>query len=160
MISLLADDLATKPPEEAMREMTKLGDANSVSRIQSLGPTQAIADIRQVAEIEREFANRFESTEANQREWMADLEAGNTINPFVGIFFFADERVVSTTQAATVKNALAAAGLAVIENGLDALQSHSDPATGQPFTYTQTADGFDLESRFQFREKPLKLSFK
>ena len=55
---------------------------------------------------------------------------------------------------------MAAAGLAVIQDGPDALSSHPDPSTGQPFTYTQTDDGFALESTFQLNGKSLKLSFK
>jgi hypothetical protein len=55
---------------------------------------------------------------------------------------------------------MAVAGLAVMQDGTDALPSHPDPTTGQPFTYKQTSDGFELESSFQVAEKSLKLSFK
>ena len=70
------------------------------------------------------------------------------------------EKAVIRTQAMTVTSAMAAAGLAVMQSGPDALQSHPDPSTGQPFAYTQTADGFELQSSFQFQEKPVKLSFR
>jgi hypothetical protein len=52
------------------------------------------------------------------------------------------------------------AGFAVMQNGTEALQSHPDPVTGQPFVYTETADGFELQSGYQFKGAPLKLSFK
>jgi hypothetical protein len=55
---------------------------------------------------------------------------------------------------------MAAAGLAVMQDGPDALASYPDPATGQPFTYTQTDDGFVLESGFQLKGKTAQLSFK
>ena len=60
----------------------------------------------------------------------------------------------------TVRSAMAAAGLAVMQDGPDTLQSHLDPSTGKPFVYKQTPDGYDLESSFQFKGKSLKLSFK
>ena len=55
---------------------------------------------------------------------------------------------------------MATAGLAVLQDGPAALQTNPDPSTGQPFAYTQTADGFELQSSFQLSGKPVKLLFK
>jgi hypothetical protein len=52
------------------------------------------------------------------------------------------------------------AALAVAQDGPSELQSHLDPSTGQPFVYTETADGFDLQSGFQTNGVPLKMQFK
>jgi hypothetical protein len=43
---------------------------------------------------------------------------------------------------------------------MDALQSYSDPASGQPFVYTETADGFELQSAYQVYGKPMTMQFK
>ena len=159
MVSRLADDLASKPPEEAAHELASVGGESTAAQIQSMGPVQAIADIRQVAELEKQFANALNLPEAEYREWMSSLDAFRKTNPFVNALL-PIENVVDKTQAMTVRSAMAAAGLAVTQDGPDALQSHPDPTTGQPFAYKQTPDGFALESSFQFAQKPLSLSFK
>jgi hypothetical protein len=86
-------------------------------------------------------------------------EAGKT-DPLVGYLVTGLWKAVDKTQAMTVRSAMAAAGLAVMQDGPGALQSHPDPSTGRPFAYIQTANGFELQSSFQVAEKPLKLSFK
>jgi len=52
------------------------------------------------------------------------------------------------------------AGLAVAENGTEALAAHPDPASGKPFVYTKTDDGFELQSSFVFNDEPYKIRFK
>jgi hypothetical protein len=91
---------------------------------------------------------------------MNNLDAIRKTNPYIDALFSPAEGAVIRTQAMTVRSAMAAAGLAVTQDGPDALQSHPDPTTGQPFAYKQTPDGFALESSFQFAQKPLSLSFK
>ena len=154
------DRLAALPPEEATHELTQLANDTNNAQIQSMGTAQAIAEMRQAAELQGQFAQAVELPEAGYREWVASLDAVGKTNPFVADFVTALEKTEARTQAMTVRTAMAAAGLAVMQGGPDALQSHPDPSTGQPFAYTQTADGFELQSSFQFQEKPVKLSFK
>lgn len=150
-----ADRLAALPPEEAMRELIQNGDYSS-SQLQSMGTAQAIADMRQAAELQRQYAQALELPEAEYREWLTSLEAVGKTNPFVADFV---TKQVIRTQAMTVRTAMAAAGLAVMQDGLAALQSYPDPSTGQPFAYTQTPDGFELQSSFQFLGKPSSYQF-
>ncbi len=154
------DMLAALPPEEAKHELMQLANDTNNAQIQLMGTAQAMADMRQDAELQAQFAQAVELTEAGYREWLASLEAVGKTNPFVADFVMSLEKTEARTQAMTVRTAMAAAGLAVVQGGPDALQSHPDPSTGQPFAYTQTADGFDLQSSFQFQEKPVKLTFK
>jgi hypothetical protein len=156
----LADGLVAMPPEEAMRELMTIGDGSFSQVFQSLGHMQAATDIRQVAELEKQFAKALELPEAEYREWLASLEAVRKTNPFVDLLLTPIEPVVNKTQAMTVMSAMAAAGLAVMQDGPDALQSHPDPTTGQPFTYTPTSEGFELQSGYQFKGEPVKLRFK
>jgi hypothetical protein len=67
---------------------------------------------------------------------------------------------VAKVRAAEVNRALVVAGLAVAENGPDALAAHPDPSSGQPFVYTETADGFVLQSSHQLNGKPMTMQFK
>ena len=158
MVTREADRLAAMPPEEAMRELIQLADSHSLE-FQSMGLAQAIADIRQVADVVRQYAQALELPEAEYHAWLASLDEAGKTNPLVDRVISL-QMVVIMTQAMTVRSAMAAAGLAVMQSGPDALQSHPDPSTGQPFAYTKTADGFELQSSFQFQEKPVKLSFR
>jgi hypothetical protein len=158
----LADDLAALPPEEALSELVTAIDASPAeqSQIQSMGAAQAIADLRRAIELEREYAQALVMPDANYSAWVASRDEAGIANPFVGEFMTPLERTADQTQYATVNSAMAAAGLAVMQDGPDALPSYPDPATGHPFTYTQTDDGFVLESGLQFQGKTAKLSFK
>jgi hypothetical protein len=159
MINRETDRLTTIPPEEAMHELLQLAE-EAKSQIQSMGLTQAIADMRQAAELQRQYAQALGLPDAEYRAWLTSLDEAGKTNPFVEVFVTGLEKAVIRTQAMTVRTAMAAAGLAVMQDGPAALQSHPDPSTGQPFAYTQTGDGFELQSSFQVAEKPVKLSFK
>jgi hypothetical protein len=159
MVTREADRLATMPPEEAMRELIRICD-DSNPQIQSMGLGQAIADLRQVEELQRQYAQALELTEAEYRNWLTSLDEAGKTNPFVAVFVTSLGGAVDKTQAITVRSAMAVAGLAVIQDGPDALQLHPDPTTGQPFAYTQTANGFALESSSPFLGKSMKLTFK
>jgi hypothetical protein len=170
-VTRLADDVAAMPPEEAQRSLKDpsayYGDGFQTQQIQSMGQAQQAAAIRQAAEVQLEYAQALVMPDAEYSAWMAGLHEDENANPFIGGFLTPLEGAVDKTQYATVVSAMAAAGLAVMQDGPDALDSYPDPATGQPFTYTQTDDGFTLESGFQLQgnsslsqRMPLKLSFK
>jgi hypothetical protein len=161
MMTREVDRLAALPTEEMKRQLEGIESfANNPSRFQSLEPAQIIADMRQVAELRGQYVQALGLPEADYHNWLTSLDEAGKANPFVELFVEPLESAVIRTQAMTVRSAMAAAGLAVMQGGPDALQSHPDPSTGQPFTYAQTADGFELQSSFQFQEKPVKLSFK
>ena len=154
------DRLAAGPPEEAMRELVTVGDDKTAPQIQAMGVTQALAGMRQAVELQREYALALRLPEAEYRAWLTKVDEAGKANPLVGALVTSLGKAVDKTQAVTVRTAMAVAGLAVMQNGPDALQSHPDPSTSQPFAYTQTADGFALESSFPFLGKPMKLTFK
>jgi hypothetical protein len=156
-----ADRLAALPPEEVKHQLEALESFTSdPSRFQSLEPAQVIADIRQAADLRRQYAQALDLPEAEYRAWLTTLDEAGKVNPFVEVLVTPFGKAVDKTQTMTVMSAMAVAGLAVMQDGPDALQSHPDPSTGQPFAYARTADGFELQSSFQFLEKPMKLTFK
>ena len=61
---------------------------------------------------------------------------------------------------AAVNRAMMVAGLAVAQDGADALQSHIDPSGGKAFVYMETPDGFEPQSSFEVNGKPMKMQFK
>jgi hypothetical protein len=168
-VTRVADDMATMPPEEAQRSLKEdyALSGSQIQQAQSMGQAQAAAAIRQAAELRFEYAQVLVMPDTEYSVWMASLHEDENANPFVGVFVTPLEQAVDRTQYATVISAMAAAGLAVMQDGPDALDSYPDPATGQPFTYTQTDDGFTLQSGFQpqgnsfpKQNLPVKLSFR
>ena len=150
--------IATMSPEE-IKQMVDAFQSSGV-QLPPMEPTQMSAYIRQKADLQRQYAQTLALPEADYHEWLTSLDAIRKTNPFAEQFLSNIEVILTKTQAMAVYSAMAAAGLVVMQGGPGALQSHLDPSTGRPFTYTQTADGFDLESSFQFRGKSLTLSFK
>src|SRR5271169_6645602 len=109
MITTMADRLATMPSEEVMRELTMEVMPPVSSQIQSMGPVQAIAEIRQAAEQQREYAKALELPEAEYRSWLTSLDETGKTNPFVGEFVSNLGLAVDITQAMTVRSAMAVA---------------------------------------------------
>ena len=159
-LSASANQLAATPRAELMRELKELAHENS--GLESIDPDQAIGQIGQAADLAKQHAQMLGASDAEYREWLASVQAARKTNPLAELFLSPLDQVTELTRAFMVRSAMAAAGLAVICDGTGALQSHVDPATGQPFVYTETADGFDLQSNSscQINGKPLKLSFK
>jgi hypothetical protein len=158
LMSAEADKLAAMPPEQPMREPN--GEAGGDSGSHSMDLVQVIAAMRQAADLEREYTKVLGASDAEYREWLARLEAARKTNQFIDNALPVIEKAADQTQAVTVKSAMITAGLAVMQSGPDALQSHLDPFTGQPFVYTKTDGGFQLQSSYQFKGAPLTLSFK
>jgi hypothetical protein len=155
------DRLAALPPDEMKGQLKEIESlAKDPSQFESLKPAQIIADLRQAAELRSQYAQALGLPDADYRAWLASLDEAGKTNPFIEVYVASFEQAVIKTQTMTVMSAMAGAGLAVMQAGPDALQSHPDPTTGQPFAYTQTADSFALESSFPFLGKPMKLSFK
>ena len=67
---------------------------------------------------------------------------------------------VNKAQRAAVSRVMVMAGLAVAQEGPDALALHPDPASGEPFQYTKADDGFELQSSFEVNGKPMTMRFK
>ncbi len=161
ILSRLADTLAAMPPDEAMQELKSTFEADSYrSVLETIEAGQGISSIRQAAELSREWAEKLGLPEAEYHEWLTHLQAVMRTNPIAVIFLGALEITENKTQRATISAAMLVAGFAVMSDGPNALLSRPDPATGRPFTYTQTADGFELQSGYQFKGEPVKLRFK
>jgi hypothetical protein len=69
------------------------------------------------------------------------------------------EGLVNKAREAVVDRKMAAAGLAVLQSGQEALSAYPDPASGQPFVYREKADGFQLQSDYQLHGQPITMTF-
>jgi hypothetical protein len=119
------------------------------------------AAYKQSIDSERELAKALaSSSEEDFEAWQlgeAQLKASSSL---AKLMLPTEENFVDHIQAAEVNRALVVAGLGVAQGGTGALQSNPDPSSGQPFVYTETPDGFQLQSTYQVSGKPMTMQFK
>jgi hypothetical protein len=157
----LADKLTAMSPEEAMRELNSLLSRQGIgSATESMEPAQAISAVRQGAKLAREWAGALTWTEQDRWDRLTRLQSSESTDAIGNLFLSGIEVCLEMTDAVKVGAAMFAAGMDVMSRGQNVLSLHLDPATGQPFIYTQSSDGFELESDYQVDGQPLKLRFK
>jgi hypothetical protein len=153
----LAAYLASLPPDELQKELSQMDDDTPLN----LDRTTALAQMKLVVDSDRELAKALASSSEDEYEaWLkhwTDLQASS---PLAKMLLVANDRVVDKVRYATVNRAMVVAGLAVAENGPEALAAHPDPASGKPFVYTETDSGFELQSTFATNGTPYKIRFK
>ncbi len=161
ILSDVADQLATRPADEAVSNLNvfaiAMGMGDKTAELQQMGAAQGIAYLRQYGDAVREYGEALRLSESDFQKWQESI--GKT-NDFLALAISQAAPVVERMQRATITAKMTQAGLAIIRDGPDALQSYLDPATGNPFVYTQTDDGFELESGYQVNGQPLRLKFK
>ena len=155
----LVAKLSSLPAGEAEKQLTALYGLSDTD-ISEISRDLFLADMKQVADLDRELAKALSSSSENELEaWQTHSTELAASNPFAKINE-AYEAFVDRAQRAAVSRAMVVAGLAVAQNGTDALASHPDPSSGQPFVYTETPDGFELQSSYQVNGNPMKMQFK
>src|SRR5208283_2376711 len=141
-----AAKLAAMPAAEAEAEFSN--SAQEVAKFVDGYPTNLdqasiLAAYKQIADSERQLAGALASSSENDYEtWLessTDLQASN---PLAKGLLESVDGFLDKVQGAEVNRALIVAGLAVAQAGANALPSYPDPSSGQPFVYTETADGF------------------
>jgi len=135
-------------------------EAKFVSRLALLDAPDGHPELTRLAELEREYAKVLTQPEAQYQAWLQRMQAAQATNPLVKEMWPAIENVVDKARATVVQHAMVSAGLTVLRDGPDALSTYPDPATGKPFLYQETADGFQLQSVYQRRGEPVTLLFR
>jgi hypothetical protein len=154
-----AAKLATLSEYEANKELSALIEPNETRALPARDA--AVAALEQIASFDQGIAKALgvsleDGYDVSQRDW-AELQASN---PLAGDFFGGLDQFVDRACRAEVNRALLVAGLAVAQDGVDALESYPDPASGESFAYTETAAGFELQSTYQMNGKPMTMQFK
>src|ERR1017187_5262623 len=72
---------------------------HSSTRPTSIEPAQGIAEIRQVADLQRQYAQTLELPEADYRDWLTSLDSVRKTNPFAEAFLSIIESSVAKTRA-------------------------------------------------------------
>lgn len=158
MVENSVPKLVSMPPEELEKNLSQLLDGQNVPEMDRAA---LLASFQQTADSQRALAKALASGSADEYEaWQQSSAELQNSNPVAKGFLAAYDRVVDKWERGAVNRALVVAGLAVAEEGASVLQSHPDPSNGQPFVYTETSDGFELQSGFKTNGVPLKMQFK
>jgi hypothetical protein len=119
-----------------------------------------LAAFKHIADLDRKLAGALASSKDEDEAWQQYVSEGQAFGPVAKLIFQAADNFVDRVRRAEVNRAMVVAGLAVAENGTEALAAHLDPASGKPFVYTKTDNGFELQSSYQLNDKPMKMQFK
>jgi hypothetical protein len=161
MVARLGDWLASLSPEEFETNLAGFGLEGMVPapKITSAAAQDAL---HQIAALEREMARVLAAgSESEYQTLLRNADELQQSNPLGKLFLPAVfGPFLDKVQRAAITREMLITALAVVQTGTDALQSHPDPATSQPFIYTETADGFELQSGYQTNGIPLKMQFK
>lgn len=152
--------LPSLPADEAQKEISDLFMFSKVDTSE-MSQDLVLAQIKQIAGSERELAKALASSSEDQLEvWQQDATALESSNPLAKEDLSANESFLNKVRWAEINRALVVAGFAVAQAGANALPSYPDPSSGQPFVYTETSGGFQLQSAYQMNGKPMTMQFK
>jgi hypothetical protein len=161
MVERFAAKLASLPAAEADKKLTAFTSRMGGETAVNVDPPDAITWFKQTADSIRELARVLTSSSAEDYEaWLQSSTELQESNPMARILLPSYDSYLDKMQRAAIKRQMMVTALAVVREGADALQSHPDPTTGQSFIYTETADGFELQSGYQTNGIPLKMQFK
>jgi hypothetical protein len=91
--------------------------------------------------------------------WRAGVQAELEKHPMAAVQINMVKESRRRLDQIQVEHALLSAGLALAQDGPETLAQIPDPASGKPFTYVTKEGGFELQSIFQVRGKPLTMTF-
>jgi hypothetical protein len=151
MMQGLADQIANPATQSAaVRGIGPVGAASAADVIFALG---------WAAQTEHALPATLAEPRAQFEQWWNQKTAEASSVPLTAPILSALAATRNMEEVSLTQSALLAAGIALGQNDQAQFESILDPSTGQPFTYTQTANGFQLGSVIQYKGKPVTLSF-
>ena len=123
-------------------------------------PAQFAAIVQFMEKTAQALGTNISEPQAQFQQWWSQ-QLGAAANVYEGTNALqSQEGIIAREQASMVQNAMLSAGIALEQGNQAQFQSIVDPSTGQPFTYSQTATGFQLASPTHFGNRPaVTLSF-
>jgi len=126
----------------------------------NLSPAQVVSQFQWIEQTEEELGGTLQEPDAEFQQWWAAKQAEAASMPLAASALQAIATSRARAQSVVVQNLMVQAGLALEQGGQAQFQAITDPTTGQPFTYTQTANGFTITSSFKSSNgKPVTLDF-
>lgn len=150
-LSEIADQLSNPKIDDPTLKNMKMVSGNDVALIQS--------QIQWVQQMERDFASKAALSDTEFNAWWTQVTRQAASQPLAVTLLPNLSSIRTRYQSAAVNNSMIVAGLSILQNGPTQLNSQPDPTTGRPFTYVETANGFELRSTFQSKGKPVTMTF-
>jgi hypothetical protein len=119
----------------------------------------AIPLIQRIAQTDQQFANTFSEPEDQFVQWVSQVQSDAASPPLPAFVLPTIEDQRTILESSEIQAAMVTAGIALQQGSQSQFQSILDPVTGQPFTVTQTPNGFQLSSSIKFADGPVTLTF-
>lgn len=125
----------------------------------SITPQEAVSEMEWLAQTEQALGNTLEEPDVQFQQWWTQKQAEASSMPLASPALASLALARNVAQVSLVESPMLEAGLAMEQGNQAQFQSFVDPSTGRPFSYTQTANGFQLASPLQYKGKPVTLDF-
>ncbi len=141
-------------------EQGKMNPSNPLfANYQQLPSAEMVAQMRWVADVETDFSQKAQLPDAEFESWWKGIQQAISGKPVAQDTLPILSTIRTRILYSGVQTTMLQAGLSILQNGDSALATYPDPTTKQPFTLVPTADGFELQSTFQYHGKPVTMPF-
>jgi hypothetical protein len=152
--------LASLPADEFDKTMSEVLSDTGKEAL-PMDRAMVLASLQQIVDSQRALAKALASGSVDEyKAWQQNSAELQNSDPLAKESLAGYDKYVDRMDRGAVNRALLVAGLAVAQEGPSALPSHLDPSTDQPFVYTETSDGFQLQSGYKTNGVPLRMQFK
>jgi hypothetical protein len=153
------NDPATQAHAQSLFEQISVTGRTKNDPINS-NPAEIASEMQWIEQTEEALGGTLQESDAQFQQWWAQKEAETASMPVAAHTLAVMTSPRINAQSALVLDVMVEAGLALEQGEQAQFQAITDPTTGQPFTYTQTAGGFQLASPFKNPNgKPVTLNF-
>jgi hypothetical protein len=160
LVATLAEQFSdAQSGDQALKKLNTLLQTSGSTELADSDAASIQAQNQWYQQVLKDYASKVFAPDAEFNAWWADIPKQAVGSPLAAMALPSLNRTRNGYQAAVVNNSMIQAGLLILQNGPDQLALQPDPTTGKPFTYVQTATGFQLSSTFQSKGKPLTMSF-
>jgi len=154
--------IAAMVPEERLKWAPSVwGEKLEPAAAKVLLDNERLADeVRLVKKFTAQMAEAMSWPDAQFKAWNSEFRAGLSDYPLAAISLPALDGVRDAFRRVQVEREMLGTGLSILADGPAAAALARDPGTGNPFSYTTTAAGFELRSpTLDEKGKPISMRF-
>ncbi len=154
--------LSAMSPEERLKYARSLWgiDLGPAAEKVLLDPERLADEASFIKRIEAQMAEAMSWPDAQFKAWNSEFTARLVDYPLAALSLPALGGVRDAFRRVQVEREMLAAGLAILSSGPEAAALARDPGTGNPFSYTTSATGFELRSpTLDKKGKPISMRF-
>ena len=123
-------------------------------------PDRFKAEMEFVQKAQAQMAEAMFWPDARFNEWMQQFDEKHADeHPLAVLLMPAYAGIRTSLQSARITREMLSVALDVLESGPDQAGRSRDPVTGRPFGYLPKPGGFELQSAFQSKGKPVTMRF-